>query len=167
MRVAALRVTEANTVAVGGPMVPRHAFPPGIERSDRPHFRTGDGGPIDTGYPCRHDIVRDTLTVTGPPAGIMTSGGYRFAQHALSETIAGIAAGATLTARPDRLLGGRLVGTANDRAAAAVALVELGVNPLVVKAFSDPIAAADDAPDPDASDPDASDNGEAETRAVA
>ena len=51
MAVAELAATETGTVALRGPMVPHHAFPPGIERSDQPHFEIGRDGFVDTGYP--------------------------------------------------------------------------------------------------------------------
>ena len=41
--------------ALRGPMVPRYAFPPGIERSGLPHFEIDRFGLVDTGYTCRID----------------------------------------------------------------------------------------------------------------
>ena len=39
--VAELTRTEAGTLALRGPMVPQHSFPPGIERSGLPYFKIG------------------------------------------------------------------------------------------------------------------------------
>lgn len=136
LTVAELGVTETATLALRGPMVPRHSFPPGIERSEQPHFAIGADGWVDTGYPCRADAVAGTVTVTGAPIGFVTIGGYRLALHTLLETIRGIDPTATLTAEPDPLLGQRLVGTAADGDAMARALTNIGVNPLVVAAFA-------------------------------
>ena len=49
--------TDAGTLAMRGPMVPHHVFPPGIERSGLPHLRIGPGGAVDTGYACRVDAA--------------------------------------------------------------------------------------------------------------
>ena len=54
------------------------------------------------------------MVVTGPPAGIVSVGGYRFPLARLLETIGRIDAGATLAALPDPLIGQRLVGNAAD-----------------------------------------------------
>jgi hypothetical protein len=130
-------VTETNTLALRGPIVPRHVFPPGIERSDQPHFEIARAGFVDSGFPCRADPLSHTLAITGPPAGIVNVGGYRFPLCALLATIGHIDAGAALAALPDPLTGHRLVGTAADLDAMAAALRALGVNPLVTAAFGE------------------------------
>ncbi len=134
--IAELAATETGTVALRGPMVPRHAFPPNIERSDQPHFSIQRDGLVDTGYPCDVDVVSKTVTVTGPPAGIVAIGGYRFPLCALLQTIGRIDPGAALSASPDPLTGQRLVGTAADPDAMQAALSYMGVNPLVTAAFA-------------------------------
>ncbi len=139
--VAELGATETNTVALRGPMVPRQIFPPGIERTDQPHFFIARDGFVDTGYPCRLDLLSRTVAVTGPPAGIVTVGGYRFPLCTLAEKIGRIDGGAALAALPDALTGARLVGTAADLGAMHAALAALGVNPLVTAAFAEPDAA--------------------------
>jgi sirohydrochlorin ferrochelatase len=118
-------------------MVPRHPFPPGIERSDQPHFAIGRDGLVDTGYGCRVDTMSNTVTVTAAPAGIVSVGGYRFPLCGLLETIGRIDDRATLAALPDALTGQRLVGNAGDPAAMQAALDAVGVNPLVVAAFAE------------------------------
>jgi hypothetical protein len=76
--VAEVSRTEAGTIAVRGPMVPQHAFPPGIEESGLPHIKISERGLVDTGYTCRFDADKKALVVTGPPAGMIRVGGYRF-----------------------------------------------------------------------------------------
>jgi hypothetical protein len=134
---AEFKPTTMNTLALRGPMVPHHHFPPRIERSDQPHFAIGKDGYVDTGYACRVDPVRQSLVVTGPPAGFVTVGGYRFPLRRLLETVARIDVEATLTAVSDPLVGQRLVGTAGDCAAMQIALNAFGLNPLVAAAFAE------------------------------
>ena len=88
---------------------------------------------VDSGYPCRVDAVRKTMTVSGPPAGIVDVGGYRFPLCGLLETIGRIDADATLAAVPDPLLGQRLVGTAPIARPCRCALDGIGLNPLVAR----------------------------------
>ncbi|HUC49991.1 MAG TPA: class I adenylate-forming enzyme family protein [Xanthobacteraceae bacterium] len=135
---ADLRSSLLNTLSVRGPMVPHHHFPPRVERTDLPHFAIGKDGYVDTGYACRFDPVRQSLVVTGPPAGFITVGGYRFPLRKLLDTIAKIEPEATLTAVPDPLVGHRLVGIASDSAAMRTALSAYGINPLIAAAFADP-----------------------------
>jgi hypothetical protein len=135
--VVELAATATNTLALRGPMVPRHAFPPGIERSDQPHFAIARDGFVDSGYGCRVDSLSETLVVTAPPSGIVNVGAYRFPLCTLLETIGRIDSGAALAALPDALTGQRLVGTAADLDAMAAALNALGVNPLVAAAFGE------------------------------
>ena len=75
------------------------------------------------------------LTVDGPPAGIVSVGGYRFALRAAQDLIAGIEDGSTLAALPDMLAGHRLAGAGADRDAICDALLAHGANPLLVAAF--------------------------------
>jgi hypothetical protein len=126
--------TPAGTVALSGPMVPKLPFPPGAERGHAPKLKITDGT-IDTGYTCSIDRAAETLTVNGPPAGIVSVGGYRFALRALQELITGIEDGSTLAALPDMLAGHRLAGSAADRDAICDALLAHGANPLLVAAF--------------------------------
>jgi hypothetical protein len=140
VQVAELTATMTDTVALRGPMVPRHTFPPGIEHADQPHFKIAPDGTVDTGYPCLVEAVRKTITVGGPPAGIAAVGGYRFPLNELLATIGRIDADATLAVSPDPLLGQRLIGTAHDQPAMRNALDGIGLNPLVGAAFAaDPI----------------------------
>jgi hypothetical protein len=135
--VAEVARTEAGTLALRGPMVPHHAFPPGIEGSGLPYFRIGPMGFVDTGYPCRIDSIGEEIVVTGMPSGIIGIGGYRFPIQELREAVRRIDGTATLAALPDPIVGQRLIGNAADRDTMQAALDAVGVNPIVVAAFSD------------------------------
>ena len=135
--VAELAVSDATTLQLSGPMVPRHMFPPGIERSDQPHFAIGRDGLVDTGYACRVDRVSNAVTVTAPPSGIVNVGGYRFPLCRLLATIGRIDDGAALAALPDPLFGQCLAGTAADLKAMQQTLTAAGHNPLVTAAFAE------------------------------
>jgi len=127
--------SAAGTVLLGGAMVPRHPFPPGVERSGAPRLKVADTGHVDTGYSCRVDRISRALTVDGPPGGIVSVGGYRFVLKELQEMVAGAADGSSLAALPDALAGHRLAGVTSDRNAVRRTLVDQGANPLIVGAF--------------------------------
>jgi acyl-CoA synthetase (AMP-forming)/AMP-acid ligase II len=55
--VVELARTAAGTIAARGPMVPRHAFPPGVERTGLPCLNIGPDEFVDTGYPCHLEAV--------------------------------------------------------------------------------------------------------------
>jgi hypothetical protein len=135
--VAELLRTQANTVALRGPMVPRHPFPPGIERSGLPHFSIDRFGLVDTGYTCRIDTATKSMVVTGSPSGIASVGGYRFPLQELQETVGRIDGGATIAALPDPVIGQRLIGNSTKRDAVRAALTAVGANPIVAAAFRD------------------------------
>lgn len=135
--VAELMRTETNTVALRGPMVPHRMFPPGIERSGAAHFKIDGNGLVDTGYTCRVNSMTDAMVVTGPPAGIVSVGGYRFRLGALQEAAGRLDRTVTLAALPDPLLGHRLIGNAANRGGVEAALTGAGVNPLIAAAFHD------------------------------
>ena len=59
--VAEVTATMHGTVALRGPMVPHHNFPPGAERCGLPHLAIGRAGLIDSGYTCRLDPGARTL----------------------------------------------------------------------------------------------------------
>lgn len=133
--VAELTQTDAGTVALRGPMVPHHAFPPGIEASGLPYFKVGPGGVVDTGYTCRIDSATKAIVVTGPPSGIVSVGGYRFPLHDLQEIVGRLDSDAEVAALPDPIIGQRLIGSAADYGRMQAALNLVGVNPLIVAAF--------------------------------
>lgn len=132
---AELLRTDAGTLAIRGSMVPRFPYPPGAERGDLPFFQVGDDGHVDTGFPCRTDRDTKAMVVTGPPAGLVSVGGYRFALRDLQDLAAQIEPGSTLAALPDTLAGHRLAGNAADRDRVRGALDRRGVNPLILGAF--------------------------------
>lgn len=127
--------TKSNTLALRGPMVPMHAFPPGAERGTEPHLTADAAGFVDTGYLCRLDRDSETLTISGPPGGFAGVGFYRFRPHELEALIAGADPAATIVALPDAVLGQRLAGSAPDRDALQAELQARGVNPLIAGAF--------------------------------
>ena len=79
-------VTDRGTLAMRGPMVPRYPFPPGAERAAMRCFMPDAIGFADTGYPCRANRDGGDLTITGPPAGIVSVGGYRIQDGAIAGT---------------------------------------------------------------------------------
>jgi hypothetical protein len=92
---------------------------------------------VDTDYAARLDRATGAITITAPPSGVISVGGYRFLASDLQEWGRRLGQGALLTALPDRLSGHRLAGRAQDNARAREALLELGLNPLMVEAFRD------------------------------
>jgi hypothetical protein len=132
--VAELTHIRQRNLAVSGAMVPRHAYPPGVEHTELPHFRTADGV-VDTGYPCRVDPDTRTVIMTGPPDGIAGVGGYRFALSELQRLVTDIDSGGRIAALHDPLSGHRLAGVADNAGAMRSALIGHGVNPLVAEAF--------------------------------
>jgi hypothetical protein len=134
MHVLNVARNAGGLLALSGPMVPRAPFPPGAERGGAPKLKFTDGM-IDTGYPCRIERESKELIIDGPPAGIISVGGYRFALRALQELIGGIEDGSTVAALPDLLAGHRLAGAGADRNAICDALLAHGANPLLVAAF--------------------------------
>jgi hypothetical protein len=136
----AILVAEAITggdqrLVLRGPMIPRHAYPPGAEQSGLAYFRTAQGL-VDTGFPCCADPQTQTLVITGPPAGITGVGGYRFVLREVQRLISNIDSGGRIAALPDAFSGYRLAGAAEDAAALRSALLRQGVNPLIADAFN-------------------------------
>ena len=125
--------TREGTLALRGPMVPRFPFPPGA--APAMPAAVDANGFLDTFYPCRVAGGSGALTVTGPPAGIVSMGGYRFILAGLQEAVSQLEPGAMLAAFPDGLAGQRVAGIAVHRDAIRDALAELGFNPLVINAF--------------------------------
>jgi hypothetical protein len=134
MAIETLR-TDAGTLALRGAMVPASAFPPGAERGPEPHLKVDAAGFVDTGVRCALNRDSNTLTITGPPAGITSVGGYRFRQNAVDWLVAEVDLDATIVALPDAFLDQRLAGTAPDREATEAHLQVRGANPLIAGAF--------------------------------
>lgn len=140
LTVAEVAMTPNGTLALRGPMVPRGAFPPGAEKTALPRLTAAPDGFVDTGY--AGEIGPDidaksppAVAVSGPPRGLVTFGGYRFAIGELANIISGLDSSGTLAVRPDPLAGHRLAGTATNQEAIRMALRGIGANPLLVEAF--------------------------------
>jgi hypothetical protein len=127
--------TPNGTLALRGPMVPASAFPPGAERTSLPRFTAAADGFVDTGYAVEVGRDADAMVVSGPPPGLVSFGGYRFAVGELTNIINGLDPTGTLAVRPDALAGHRLAGTATNHEAIRMALRGIGANPLLVEAF--------------------------------
>ena len=134
--VASIARTPAGTLGFGGPMAPHHPFPHAAGFAGS-YFKTGDDGALDTGFPCRIDKETGGLVVTGPPAGLFSIGGYRFAMHDVQQVVAQADKEANVAALPDTFAGHRLAGHSKDRAAVRHTLDAVGLNPLIVRAFRD------------------------------
>jgi hypothetical protein len=134
MIIAEIARMPNGTIALRGPMVPRSAFPPGAERSGQPCLKVSATGFVDTGFPCLAD--RSEMIVSGPPAGLVSVGGYRFVLDELDDLVTGPEHGdGVLAVLPDPLVGQRLAGAAVNRDLARQSLARRGVNPLLVGAF--------------------------------
>jgi hypothetical protein len=95
----------------------------------------GNGGYVDTGYPCRSIDDDRSLIVTAAPAGLVAVGGYRFAINDLHLIVRGIDNNGVVAALPHALSGHRLAGHASDPAAMRDMLRTMGMNPLLSAAF--------------------------------
>lgn len=127
--------TDAGTLALRGPMVPCHSFPPGAERGDEPYFEADASGLADTGYPCRINRESGLIELSGPPAGLVSVGGYRFLRDDLAGRIGDAEMAASITALPDATLSHRLAGNAVAREAVQRELNARGASPLIAGAF--------------------------------
>ena len=109
---------------------------PRAARAGLPCYKASADGYVDTGYICRAE-PNATVTVTAPPPGLVSVGGYRFVPHELEALMS--QADASLAILPDALTGQRLAVAAGERAAGRQSLASRGANALVVGAFRDPI----------------------------
>ncbi len=135
LTVAEVATSATGTLALRGPMVPQSAFPPGAERTALPRFEVAADGFVDTGCAAEASHNPNSLVVSGPPPGLVSFGGYRFAVGELTGIINGLDRSGTLAVRPDALAGHRLAGTATNLDAIRMALRGIGANPLLVEAF--------------------------------
>jgi len=127
--------TEAGTLGVRGPLVPKFALPSQVDGAGKPVFKVGADGFADTGYPCEVDPTSNLVTISGPPAGMVGVGGYRFGLRTLTDMATQAEPGSAVAVLPDALGGRRLAGTAADRDRVRDALATRGVNPLIIGAF--------------------------------
>jgi hypothetical protein len=128
--------SKHGTLALRGRSVPLPGFPPG--EGEAP-----EGGVYDTGYPCRIDHERGTLSITAGPAGFAAIGSYRFRRGEVDEVVAEADAQALIATLPDAMLGERFAGSAPDARDVEAALAARGVNPLLAQAFRPRTAAQD------------------------
>ena len=129
-------LTPKGTLGLRGPMVAVAAYAPPPPPSDS-LIAQPPRDYVDTEYAARLDRTTGAIAITAPPSGVMAVGGYRFLASDLQEWGRRLGQGALLTALPDRLSGHRLAGRAQDNARARDALLELGLNPLMIEAFRD------------------------------
>lgn len=129
-------LTPKGTLGLRGPMVAIAAYAPPPPPSES-LVAQPPRDYVDTEYAARLDRATGAISITAPPSGVMAVGGYRFLASDLQEWGRRLGQGALLTALPDRLSGHRLAGRAQDNARAREALLELGLNPLMVEAFRD------------------------------
>jgi hypothetical protein len=132
-----VRSTASGSISMRGPMVPRVAFPPGVEQTTLPQLKVSAGGFVDTRFACRSDQDSGPMVVTAPPPGTVSVGGYRFIMRDLQDLVAEVDIGATLVAVPDMTMGHRLAGSSSDLAGIRKALAGRDVNPLLISAFRD------------------------------
>ena len=135
LHVGELLRTEASTIAVRGPLVPKFALPPEVDTVGKPAFPVNAEGFADTGYACVVDPATRALAIGGPPVGLVGIGGYRFAQQALADMAAAVEPGSRIVAQSDGLSGQHLVGIAGNDARMRAELGTRGVNPLIAAAF--------------------------------
>jgi AMP-binding enzyme len=127
----------SGTLCVRGAMVPAHPCPPGSPRGALFNLPVGPDGFVDTQFPCHVDRSTGRLVLDGPPSGIVSVGGYRFAVRDLHDTVAPLDPDGSVAPLPDALAGHRLAGIGGDRGAICAKLAEQGANPLVIGAFRD------------------------------
>jgi hypothetical protein len=124
-----------GTLCLRGAMVPAHPCPPGSPRGPQFNLTVGLDGFVDTRFPCHVDRATGRLVLDGPPAGIVSVGGYRFATRDLQDLIAPIDPDGAVAPLPDALAGHRLAGVGGERLAIRDKLIEQGASPLVAGAF--------------------------------
>lgn len=127
--------SKSGTLLVRGAMVPKAAFPPGVEHGAEPYLAADKDGFVETGFTCQVDDEAKTLRVSGPPGGIAAIGGYRFAIGDMESQISMADPAATIVALPGGLLAQKLAGSALDNAAVAAVILAQGSNPLLASAF--------------------------------
>lgn len=74
--------SDAGTVALRGPMVPKFPLPPELDAAAKPAFAVGADGFADTGFPCTVDPAARTLAISGAAAGGASR--YHLAERALA-----------------------------------------------------------------------------------
>jgi hypothetical protein len=90
LQMAELTRTEAGTIGIRGPLVPKFPLPASVDSVGQPAFTVGGDGFVDTGYPCEVDPESREVTISGPPAGV--GGGHRACLRALAAASAAVEA---------------------------------------------------------------------------
>ena len=127
--------SKNGTLVLRGAMVPKAAFPPGVERGPEPYLAADKDGFVETGFTCRADEEAKTVTVSGPPGGIAAIGGYRFTSREMETQVSLADPAATIVALPGGVLAQKLAGSALDNAEVAAAILAQGGSPLIAGAF--------------------------------
>ena len=127
--------SKHGTLLLRGAMVPRAAFPPGVEHGHEPYLAADRDGFVETSFTCRADDDARTLSISGPPGGIAAIGGYRFTNRELEAQVSRVDPAATIVALPGGLLAQKLAGSALDNAEVAAMILSQGGNPLIAAAF--------------------------------
>jgi AMP-binding enzyme len=127
----------AGTLCVRGAMVPSHPCAPGSPRGPQFNLSIGPDGFVDTQFPCHVDRASGRVVLDGPPSGVVSVGGYRFAVRDLQDTVAPLDPDGSVTALPDAFAGHRLAGIGANRDGICEKLAQQGANPLVIGAFRD------------------------------
>jgi hypothetical protein len=125
----------SGTLSVRGAMVPAHPCPPGSPRGAQFNLTVAPDGFVDTHFPCHVDRSTGRFVLDGPPSGIVSVGGYRFAARDLQDQVAPLDPDGSVAPLPDALAGHRLAGIGADRGAICEKLAEQGANPLLIAAF--------------------------------
>lgn len=126
---------ENGTLGLGGPLVSAEPYRAASRRADNAAPAATSRDLVDTGYPCRLDKLTNRFLIDGPPAGMISVGGYRFVARELNELMARFENGAAVAALPDVISGHRLAGVGADRPVLREALLALGANPLIAASF--------------------------------
>lgn len=136
-----LNVAGRGTLCLRGPMVPVQSYQVPASNSLRPASQFAPPASaqpdVDTGYIARIDKKADgAMTITAPPAGLVSAGFYRFNGDELQAIAEKAGAETVIAALPDRISGHRIVGRTVNADATRGALHALGVNALIEGAFA-------------------------------
>ena len=86
LHVGEVSCSEAGTVALRGPLVPKFPLPSELDPVAKPAFAVDADGFADTGFPCTVDPATRTLAISGPSVGVASR--YHLAERALADRAA-------------------------------------------------------------------------------
>jgi hypothetical protein len=86
LHVGEVSCSEAGTVALRGPQVPKFPLPSELDPVGKPAFAVRPDGFADTGVPCTVDPATRSLTISGPAVGVASR--YQLAERALGDRAA-------------------------------------------------------------------------------